>query len=191
LQYKLDAKGAADVKASPLTPGLVEAAQRGEAGAIEQLLAATKPDLQRFARRLCAGPEDAEDAVQNALWILHRKVGALRAVPAFAGWLFRVVARECRRLMRNAGISLDPSDIDALAAPRIPSELQRDLAKSIEALPDAYRTVLIMRDIEEMTAPETAEILKLSPEAVKSRLRRARERVRESLLAGGYFGGEA
>jgi DNA-directed RNA polymerase specialized sigma24 family protein len=71
--------------ASRLTPGLIEAAQRGEAGAIEQLLAATRPDLQRFARRLCAGPEGAEDAVQNALWILHRKVGALKAVPAFAG----------------------------------------------------------------------------------------------------------
>jgi RNA polymerase sigma factor (sigma-70 family) len=179
------------MKASTLTPGLIEAAQRGEAGAIEQLLAATKPDLQRFARRLCTGPEDAEDAVQNALWILHRKVGALRAVPAFAGWLFRIVARECRRMMRRAGIALDDTEVDALATPRIPSELQRDLAKAIEALPDAYRSVLIMRDIEEMTAPETAEMLKLSPEAVKSRLRRAREQVRERLLAGGYFGGEA
>jgi RNA polymerase sigma factor (sigma-70 family) len=179
------------MKASTLTPGLVEAAQRGEAGAIEQLLAVTKPDLQRFARRLCAGPEDAEDAVQNALWILHRKVGALRAVPAFAGWLFRIVARECRRLMRRAGITADGFEVDAIAARRIPSELQRDLAKAIEALPDAYRTVLIMRDIEEMTAPETADILELSLEAVKSRLRRAREQVRERLLAGGYFGGEA
>jgi RNA polymerase sigma factor (sigma-70 family) len=179
------------MKASTLTPGLVEAAQRGEAGAIEQLLAATKPDLQRFARRLCAGPEDAEDAVQNALWILHRKVGALRAVPAFAGWLFRIVARECRRMMRRAGVALDHSDVDVIAAPRIPSELQRDLAKAIEALPEVYRSVLIMRDVEELTAPETAEILKLSLEAVKSRLRRAREQVREQLLAGGYFGGEA
>jgi DNA-directed RNA polymerase specialized sigma24 family protein len=55
------------MKPSTLAPGLIEAAQRGEAGAIERLLAATKPDLQRFARRLCTGPEDAEDAVQNAL----------------------------------------------------------------------------------------------------------------------------
>lgn len=179
------------MKASTLTPGLVEAAQRGEAGAIEKLLAATKPDLHRFARRLCAGPEDAEDAVQNTLWILHRKVGTLGAVPAFAGWLFRIVARECRRLMRKAGLGLDSSEVDAIAAPRIPSELQRDLAAAIEALPDAYRSVLIMRDIEEMTAPETAEILNLSLEAVKSRLRRAREQVRGRLLAGGYFGGEA
>lgn len=178
------------MKASTLTPGLIEAAQRGEAGAIEKLLAATKPDLQRFARRLCTGPEDAEDAVQNALWILHRKVGTLRAVPAFAGWLFRVVARECRRLMRRAGILSDDSELDIIAAPRVPSELQRDLAAAIEALPDDYRCVLIMRDIEEMTAPETADILNLSLEAVKSRLRRAREQVRERLLAGGYFGAE-
>jgi RNA polymerase sigma factor (sigma-70 family) len=179
------------MKASTPATMLVEAAQRGEAGAIEALLAASKPDLQRFARRLCAGPEDAEDAVQNALWILHRKVGMLRAVPAFAGWLFRVVARECRRLMRKAGIALDPSELDAIAAPRIPNELQRDLASAIEALPDDYRRVLILRDIEEMTAPEAAEALNLSLEAVKSRLRRAREQVRERLLAGGYFGSES
>src|SRR4051794_22608898 len=108
--------------ASTLNPGLVEAAQRGEAGAIEALLGASKPDLQRFARRLCAGPEDAEDAVQSALWILHRKIGTLRAVPAFAGWLFRVVARECRRLMRKAGLSLDDAELETIAAPRIPGE---------------------------------------------------------------------
>ena len=177
--------------ASPPPPGLIEAAQRGEAGAMEQLLAATRPDLQRFARRLCAGPEDAEDAVQNALWILNRKVGALKAVPAFAGWLFRVVARECTRLMRRAGLAADSPDTDAVAAPPVPRELRRDLARAIEALPDAYRRVLILRDIEEMTAPETAESLNLSLEAVKSRLRRAREEVRERLLAGGYFGDEA
>jgi RNA polymerase sigma factor (sigma-70 family) len=179
------------MKATIPAAGLIEAAQRGEAGAIEALLAASKPDLQRFARRLCAGPEDAEDAVQNALWILHRKVGMLRAVPAFAGWLFRMVARECRRLMRKAGITLDPSELDAMAAPRIPSELQRDLASAIEALPGDYRRVLILRDIEEMTTPEAAEALNLSLEAVKSRLRRAREQVRERLLAGGYFGSES
>jgi RNA polymerase sigma factor (sigma-70 family) len=178
------------MKASTHTPLLIEAAQRGDAGAIEQLLAAAKPDLQRFARRLCAGPEDAEDAVQNALWILHRKVGMVRAVPAFAGWLFRVVARECRRLMRRAGIIAGSADVETIAAPHLPSELQRDLAAAIEALPDPYRSVLILRDIEERTAPETAEALGLSLEAVKSRLRRAREQVRERLLAGGYFAGE-
>jgi RNA polymerase sigma factor (sigma-70 family) len=179
------------MNASTPAPALIEAAQRGEAGAIEQLLAATKPDLQRFARRLCTGPEDAEDAVQNALWILHRKVGTLSAIPAFAGWLFRIVARECRRLMRRAGMPIGSADIEAMAAPRIPSELQRDLAAAIGALPEPYRTVLILRDIEEMTAPETADALNVSQEAVKSRLRRAREQIRERLIAGGYFGVDA
>jgi RNA polymerase sigma factor (sigma-70 family) len=93
--------------------------------------------------------------------------------------------------MRRAGLAADSSEFDAVAAPPVPSELQRDLAKAIEALPDAYRRVLIMRDIEEMTAPETAESRNLSLEAVKSRLRRAREQVRERLLAGGYFADEA
>ena len=166
---------------------LVAAAQRGEPGAIEQLLATTKPDLQRFARRLCAGPEDAEDAVQNALWILRRRVGALRAVSALAGWMFRVVARECRRMMRRAvrwGALDDVADIEARP---VPLELRRDLAAAIDALPPDYRAVLIMRDIEERTAPETADALGITTEAVKSRLHRARDRVRERLLAGGYF----
>jgi RNA polymerase sigma factor (sigma-70 family) len=112
-------------------------------------------------------------------------------MPAFAGWLFRIVARERRRLMRPAGMPVGSADIEAIAAPRMPSELQRDLAAAIEALPDAYRSVLILRDIEEMTAPETADALNLSQEAVKSRLRRAREQIRERLVAGGYFGIDA
>ena len=79
--------------------GLVAAAKAGDAAALDRLLAVSQPDLMRFARRTCANAEDAEDAVQAALWQLHRRIGTLRVIAAFASWLFRIVERECRRLL--------------------------------------------------------------------------------------------
>src|SRR5205809_8042212 len=60
-------------------PHLVEAARGGDVAAVERLLVVCQPDLRRFARRACSNGEDAEDAVQIALWQLYRKIGALRA----------------------------------------------------------------------------------------------------------------
>ena len=69
-------------------PVLVEAACGGDSAAVERLLAVCQPDLRRFARRTCSTHEDAEDAVQFALWQLYRKVGALRTAATFATCLF-------------------------------------------------------------------------------------------------------
>ena len=168
---------------------LVEAAQRGEPGAIEQLLSQARPDLRRVARRACRGPEDAEDAVQHALWVLHRRVGALRTTSAVAAWLFRVVARECRRLLGLRVPTAPPVLLDGLEAPPVPAGLRHDLARAIEALAEPYRKALILRDVEELTAPEAAAVLGITPEALKSRLHRARAEVRERLAAGGYLSG--
>ena len=168
---------------------LVEAAQRGEPGAVEQLLSQARPDLRRIARRACRGPEDAEDAVQHALWALHRKVGALRTASAVAAWLFRVIERECRRLLGLRQLHTLPLPLETLAATPVPSGLRHDLADAIEALAEPYRAALILRDVEELTAPEAASVLGITPEALKSRLHRARAEVRERLAAGGYLSG--
>jgi RNA polymerase sigma factor (sigma-70 family) len=80
---------------------LVEAATRGEPGAVSSLLVVCQPDLKRFARRTCSSTEDAEDAVQIALWQLYRRIGALRTAATFATWMFRIVERECYRLYRG------------------------------------------------------------------------------------------
>lgn len=169
---------------------LIEAAARGDAGAVSQLLSVCQPDLQRFARRTCSSTEDAEDAVQIALWQLYRKVGALRTVATFATWMFRIVERECYRLYRGRSKA---EDLDALAqpdmpvAPALPTDLRMDLVRAMERLSPAYREVLLLRDVHELTAPEVAAQLGLSLEAVKSRLHRARAQVREQLLASGYW----
>lgn len=168
---------------------LVEAARAGDAAALDRLLSASQPDLMRFARRTCRNAEDAEDAVQTALWQLHRRIGTLRVIAAFAGWLFRIIERECRRLLglQRPTLPIDAVPEAALAVDAIPSGLRRDLGAMIANLPEAYRRVLVLRDIEELSAPEAAEQLGLSDEAVKSRLRRAREMLREQLMAAGYW----
>lgn len=168
---------------------LVEAAQRGEPGAIEQLLFQARPDLRRVARRVCRGPEDAEDAVQHALWALQRQVGALRAASAVAAWLFRVVERECRRLLGLGRPRSLPLTFGILETTAVPMGLRHDLARAIEALPEPHRAALILRDVEELTAPEAAVVLGITPEALKTRLHRARAEVRERLAAGGYLSG--
>lgn len=170
---------------------LVDAARLGDGGAILRLLSVCQPDLKRFARRTCATAQDAEDAVQVALWQLYRKIGALRTAATLATWLFRIVERECFRLFRRNGPaeSLDEAAEDGFqaAAPGIPQDLRLDLARAIERLSPAYREVLILRDVHELTAPEVAAQLGLSVEAVKSRLHRARGMVREQLLQSGYW----
>lgn len=170
-------------------PELVEAACGGDAAAVEKLLVICQPDLRRFARRACSTSDDAEDAVQIALWQLYRKIGALRTAAAFASWLFRIIERECYRLFhaRDKLQALDESLDGALRQDPLPLALRKDLVAAIATLPEPYRKILILRDVDELTAPEVAEQLGISPEAVKSRLHRARSMVRDHLLAGGYL----
>lgn len=172
-------------------PELVEAARGGDSAALAELLAVCQPDLRRFARRTCSTAEDAEDAVQIALWQLYRRIGALRAIALLTSWLFRIVERECFRLFRRRGDAL-PLDDELLASPlleatAVPLDLQMDLARAIQRLSPAYREVLVLRDIHEFTAPEVAARLGLSLQAVKSRLHRARGMLRAQLLSSGYW----
>lgn len=176
----------------PIDTALVDAARAGDAVALTRLLDLSQRDLRRFARRSCATSQDAEDAVQVALWQLHRRLGALRVIQAFMGWLFRIVERECRRLLRlsQRAEPLDDAAQAHSAQPALPLDLRRDLSRAIAALPPIYRETLILRDIEELTAPEAAQQLGITVEAVKSRLHRARSLMRDALLAAGYWRGD-
>jgi RNA polymerase sigma factor (sigma-70 family) len=172
-----------------IDPALIDSARSGDAAALSRLLDLSQRDLRRFARRSCATSQDAEDAVQVALWQLHRRLGALRVLQAFTGWLFRIVERECRRLFRLAQRTepLDESQAYEPAQPALPLDLRRDLSRAIAALPTIYRETLVLRDIEELTAPEAAQRLGISVDAVKSRLHRARGLLRAALLQAGYW----
>ena len=167
---------------------LIEKAQAGNTQALSELLLICQPDLKRFARKTCSTSTDAEDAVQVALWQLHSKIGTLKTAAAFTSWIFRIIERECYRLFKKQPDfdELSESSLNIASAAQEDS-LRIDLTRSIASLPQTYRSVLILRDIEERTAPETAAQLGISVEAVKSRLHRARAMVRENLTNGGYL----
>lgn len=172
------------------TPDLIEAARQGNTEALHTLLVRYQPDVTKFARSVCATPEDAENAVQEALWIAARKVGTLRVASTFTAWLFQVVKHECYRLwrrvhreaLRDSHLAMMPTG-GSLADQ---AALAHDLAAAIAALPLPYRQVLIMRDVQGMTAPEVAVTLGITVETVKSRLHRARTSLRTSLKSWNY-----
>jgi len=78
-------------------PSLIEAARGGDADALVSLIAIAQPDIRRYAARNCRAA-DIDDAVQETLLLLYRRVGTLRAVTSFSAWLFAVARRACLRL---------------------------------------------------------------------------------------------
>ncbi|OXM54158.1 RNA polymerase sigma factor [Amycolatopsis alba] len=163
---------------------LVAAAQGGDADAIAALVSGSHPHVQRFARSLCASPEDAEDSAQEALIILYRKIGTLRATGALASWMFRIVRNECLRRAKRAlrGDDLAASGAMVSAEDDALERLEaRRVAAAIAGLPADQRRVLIMRDIQGYPGRAVADALGLSPAAMKSRLHRARATVRAFL----------
>ena len=166
-----------------VVPEVVQAASLGDRDALVQLLAAAQPNIRRFAQRTCRTSSDVDDAVQEALWLLTRRIGTLRALSAFWGWMFAIVTRECLRLARRVlpGESLD-DHADSLLAQRPDPELRLDVVAALQSLPEHYRAVILLRDVEERTIDEIAAALGLTREAAKARLHRARGLVREYLL---------
>lgn len=162
---------------------LVARARAGDKSALDRLLADCRPDLQLYARRHCAS-DDVEEAVQDALWILYRRLGGLRSVAAFAGWLFQVVRRACLRyaLRNRRHVSLDelPAGLDQDQG-AANAELRAILSGIIARLPRPYREALVLKDVQGLSADELSAALCISPEAAKSRLHRARAMVREAL----------
>src|SRR2546422_7424769 len=89
-------------------PSLIEAARGGNADALVSLIAIAQPDIRRYAARNCRAA-DIDDAVQETLLLLYRRVGTLRVVTSFSAWLFAVARRACLRLLRlSIGIPDDP-----------------------------------------------------------------------------------
>lgn len=162
---------------------LVMAAQTGDPVAISRLLAACQADARRYAYKHCQ-VSDVDDAVQESLLVVSRKVSGLKAAAAFSSWLFTIIKRECRKLERMM-FKHDPLPEEVAEerlAHRSDEVLRMDLAHALESLPAHYLEVVLLRDFEELTIAEIAGRLNEPPGAVKSRLHRARELVREYIL---------
>lgn len=167
---------------------LVKAAQDGDVTSLTTVVMESQPHVHRFARSLCATPQDAEDAAQEALIILYRKIGTLRASGALASWMFRIVRNECLRHLRLLASTRTPvaDEADDESVPSAEDSVLRRLdaeriAAAIAALPRDQRQVLIMRDVQGYPGGFVARSLGLSTAAMKSRLHRARTALRQSL----------
>ena len=162
---------------------LLESARLGDTIALDHLLKVCQPDIRRYAYRHCL-MSDVDDAVQETLLIVTRRLRTLRVVAAFSGWLFQVVRRECRRLERRV-FGLDPYDeekMESWLTVHSDETVRLDLISALESLPEHYREIILLRDFDEMTIREIAAKIQLTTPATKSRLRRARQLVREYLL---------
>ncbi|MEU9165721.1 sigma-70 family RNA polymerase sigma factor [Streptomyces sp. NPDC048424] len=167
---------------------LIVAAQAGDLDSLTALVAGSHPNVRRFAHSLCASREDAEDAAQEALIILYRRIGMLRASGALASWMFRIVRNECLRRARLAPRERAPlpettvEDAVMSAEDEVLRRLEAGrVAEAIAALPADQRRVLIMRDVQGHSGRTAAEALGLSTAAMKSRLHRARATLQHTL----------
>jgi RNA polymerase sigma factor (sigma-70 family) len=164
-------------------PRLIEAARGGDEKALVSLIAAAQPDVRRYAARNCRAA-DIDDAVQETLLLLYRRVGTLRAVTSFSAWIFAVARRACHRLLRMSVGIPEAADggVDARLAHLRPEDIRIDLSRAIQSLPEHYREVILLRDIEELSIDEIVAVLGLSRESIKARIHRARMLIREYLI---------
>jgi RNA polymerase sigma-70 factor (ECF subfamily) len=168
------------------------AAAGGDDQALESLVRAHHDRVYRFGLRVCRDGFDADDAVQEAFSRLARKPEVARSEGALF-WLFTVVKHACQRMLRpwsrerkhlgerlRDDSELPASELDPLAALER-FELVRAVHAGIAALDRPYREVLILRDLEGLSGPETCAALGVELGAMKTRLHRARSQLREQL----------
>jgi len=160
----------------------LEAARAGDRPALERVLSRSRQDLRRYAEHHCV-VNDAEDAVQEALFTASRRLMDLRQLECFASWLFRIVKRECNRMKRGLRTFMHEPITDDIADTCVLEHrgLARDLAAAMESLPAHYREIVLLRDLEGLGIQELSERLGLTREAAKARLHRARSLAREYL----------
>jgi RNA polymerase sigma factor (sigma-70 family) len=168
-------------------------AQAGDPVALERMLRELQPDIRRYARRQCHRATAIEDVVQEALIVLYRRLGNVRDPLALAGWIFRVVTRLCMLpvllLIRGAEELTERHEAEYFA--QVPKDdLRIDLVHALESLPDMYREVILLRDMEQLTIGEVADHLHITREACKSRIHRGRALLREYLQGDQPRGGK-
>ena len=180
---------------------LVDRIGRGDHGAFEALMRQHNGKLFRIARSILRDDAEAEDALQDAYLDAYRHIGDFRGGSQLATWLTRIVINQA--LMRVRRQKRDPvvvpfGDHDAMPSPQptgevadrhaesppittLRSEIRRLIERRIDELPVAFRTVFVMRDVEDMSVQETAECLAIPAATVRTRLFRARALLRERL----------
>jgi RNA polymerase sigma-70 factor (ECF subfamily) len=182
-------------------PALIRACQRGESGALDTVIRATYADVYALCRRMLADPEEAADATQEVYVRVVRSVLGFRGESSFGTWLHRVTVNVCltalrrRAASRTTGTSAGREPFGAPgederapaalgAGPEehaVTSDLLARSERALRDLPEAARTVVVLRDIEGMSTREVAGVLGVSESVVKVRLHRAHALLRAAL----------
>lgn len=188
--------------------GLLRRLREGEEGAFAFLVRSYGPRLLAVARRVLGNDQDAQDALQDAFLAAFRSLDGFEGSARLSTWLHRIVVNAAlmrlRSRRRKAELPIDgllpdfledghiaafPAEWNASADVLVQKkEICQFVRECIERLPEDYRIVLLLRDIEELDTMETASLLGIQAGAVKTRLHRARQALRELLssrLGGG------
>lgn len=174
------------------------AAKKGDTAAFEELVSRYERKIFRLTMNITGNREDAEDAMQDAFLKSYSHLDSFQGDSRFYTWLVRIAANEALMRLRKRRpnqVSLDePVEGEEDLMPRevqdwgpgpeqrfAQTEMRGILSSVIEELEPEYRVVFVLRDIEELSTEETAEAIGISIPAVKSRLLRARLKLREKL----------
>jgi RNA polymerase sigma-70 factor (ECF subfamily) len=176
----------------------------GETGAFDRFVEYFRPKIFQYSWLMCGHREDAEEVAQETLLRVFESGDQLREPAKIRSWVFRIAKNACLMKRRKSvfaparELSLDelmPSkhqdgdqvrieiaDWSSLPDGKaLQSEMRELLEKAIRELPEVYRSVILLRDMEELSTQETAHILDVSDDVVKTRLHRARLAIRQKL----------
>ena len=180
---------------------LVQALRKGDAKAFEELVRSHGPRLLAVARRIVGEAEEARDCVQETFMIAHRRIHDFQERSRLATWLHRIVTNAALMKLRTRrrhpeeshdpasptfdrhGIregSLHASDLSPESL-LLRADTRKFVREAIDQLPETYRVVLLLRDIEGYSTEETADLIKTNKGVVKVRLHRARNALKERL----------
>lgn len=194
---------AADHERMPPDSALVARVRAGDPVAFELIMRRYNRLLYRLARGVVRREAEAEEVVQETYLRAFTKLGDFRGPHGFSAWLCRIAVNEALGRQRRSGRVLSfadylsdregraaPEDLETMPAEqpdpeRLASsgELRRLLEGAIDALPDDFRTVFVLRAVEGLSVAETAAALGLRPETVKTRFHRARNALRAQLTS--------
>lgn len=178
---------------------LICSARDGAADAFETLVRRYEKRVYALTLRICGNPTDAEEAAQEAFLSAWQSLPFFRGEASFATWLYRLASNASidllRREKRQRAVSLDDETLaldipDRRLGPHEEAErgeLHAAIESGLKALPDDYRTVLVLREIHQLSYQEISDTLEVDVGTVKSRISRGRKRLCEFLTRNGNF----
>lgn len=178
---------------------LVRRSQQDDDRAFGELVSRYETKVYGLALKMVRNPEDAEDVLQDTFLRAYRGIKSFQGASTFSTWIYRITANSALMRLRKKQLpTVSIEDADEREAPiniadwspgpveqLLSQETRHMMEEAIHSLPPEFRQVFVLRDVEELSNAEVAEILDLSVAAVKSRLHRARLKVRDRLAA--YF----